>query len=133
MNYPLKQFMTQEKVQQVRNLLNNKQDYSTILTNLLFSANNPFQEGFPFVEDTTIKKKIAKQNQKFFKHKGIMAKIYLKNDKNNLHDHHREDETSDEDDYEPGKHSKIPKVVDMYTILNDLDIIKAERDHAIAQ
>jgi hypothetical protein len=42
MKYPLKQYMTQEKVKQVNNLLQNKQEYSTILANLLFSANNPF-------------------------------------------------------------------------------------------
>jgi hypothetical protein len=128
MKYPLKQFMTQEKLKQVNNLLENKKEYSTILANLLFSANNPFQEGFPFVEDTSFKKKFAKDYRKAFKKKGIMAKLYLESDKTS-HGDHNDDETSDEEDL---KKSKFPKVVDMYSILHELDQVKAARDEAYA-
>jgi hypothetical protein len=128
MKYPLKQFMTQEKLKQVNNLLENKKEYSTILANLLFSANNPFQEGFPFVEDTSFKKKLAKEHQKAFKKKGIMAKLYLESEKT-AHGDHNDDETSDEEDL---KKSRFPKVVDMYSILHELDQVKAARDEAYA-
>jgi hypothetical protein len=58
-----------------------------------------------------------------------MAKLYLKSEKTK-HSQHNEDETSDEDDIIK---SKFPKVIDMYSILSDLDHIKSERDEIIAQ
>lgn len=46
--------------------------------NLLFSANNPFQEGFPFVHDTSFKKKFAKRLNKTFEKRGTMRMLFEK-------------------------------------------------------
>jgi hypothetical protein len=51
--------MTKNNVQKVDELLDKNPQFSTILANLLFSANNPFQEGIPFVNDTSHKKVVA--------------------------------------------------------------------------
>jgi|LauGreDrversion4_2_1035121.scaffolds.fasta_scaffold45988_2 hypothetical protein len=58
-----------------------------------------------------------------------MAKIYLESGKTK-HSQHNEDETSDED---TNLKSKFPRVIDMYSILSDLDHLKAERDEILAQ
>jgi hypothetical protein len=51
-----------------------------------------------------------------------MEKIYLKPEKTNEHGH-VEEETSEEDESTNTK--KHPKVVDMYSILSDLDYLRA--------
>jgi hypothetical protein len=43
----------------------------------LFSANNPFQEGFPFMYDTAFQKNFAKKQQKCFHRRGIMSQILI--------------------------------------------------------
>ena len=78
--------MSQEKLQHVDNLLKNKPQFSTILANLLFSANNPFQEGFPFVHDTAHKKKFAKRQHKNFQKRGVMARIFNDSEGENSED-----------------------------------------------
>jgi len=50
-----------------------------------------------------------------------MAKLFLQSEKTK-HSQHNEDETSDEDELSK---SKFPKVVDMYSILSDMDYIKS--------
>jgi hypothetical protein len=44
---------------------------------LLFSANNPFQDGFPFVHDTAFKKKFSRKQQKNFTKRGVMAIVFV--------------------------------------------------------
>jgi hypothetical protein len=59
--YPSTHFMTSSKLSQIDSLLQHKPHFSTILGNLLFSANNPFQDNFPFMHDTSQKKSFAKR------------------------------------------------------------------------
>ena len=58
-----------------------------------------------------------------------MAKIYLDSIKGS-HGDHDGDETSDEDSKDA---QKLPRVVDMYSILHELDQVKAARDEVLAQ
>lgn len=66
------------------------------------------------MHDTAYKKKFAKQQQRVFKKRGIMATVMI-------------DSSEDEEEDESGE----TPVIDVYTVLSQLDRIKNERDDAL--
>jgi len=53
--FPKTHYMTKKTINHVENLMEYNQHFQCILANLIFSANNPFQENFPFIHDTSFK------------------------------------------------------------------------------
>ena len=100
--------MTQENLSKVDELLDKHPNFSTILANLLFSANNPFQEGQPFVHDTSFKKKFAKVQKKNFEKKGTIQLLFQD----------EFDENSDIEDYP----------IDIYSVISYIDSMKAQQN-----
>ena len=62
MEFPKTQYMSKKMINHVETLADSNPQFQSILANLIFSANNPFQENFPFIQDTTFKTKSANLN-----------------------------------------------------------------------
>eukprot|EP00347_Sterkiella_histriomuscorum_P021075 403335355 len=69
-------YMTHESQMKVQKLLTKNPGFSTVMHNLLNSAYNPFQEGLPFISDTSFKKRFASSMMKKFKTRGTLSWIY---------------------------------------------------------
>ncbi|CDW75493.1 UNKNOWN [Stylonychia lemnae] len=69
-------YMTQESIEKVQKIIAKNPQFSTVMNNLLNSAYNPFQEGFPFISDTSFKRKFANSMNKKFKTRGALSWIY---------------------------------------------------------
>jgi len=68
--------ITRDNLREINRLLDNNSDFSVILSNLLFSANNPFQSNFAFISDMSYTEKVAAKIQNDYEPTGSLSYIF---------------------------------------------------------
>lgn len=76
LEFPHRQVITKDNLREINRLLDNNSDFSVILSNLLFSANNPFQSNFAYVSDMSYTEKVAAKIAHDYEPTGSLSYIF---------------------------------------------------------
>lgn len=76
MRMPLKQVITRDNIQEVMSLQHTNKSFQVILANLLFSANNPFQEDVASIQDLQHQDKLDAKTKNDYGHSGSLSYVF---------------------------------------------------------
>ena len=74
--FPHRQVITRDNIREISRLLESNSDFSVILSNLFFSANNPFQSNFAFISDMSYTEKVTARIQNDYEPTGSLTYIF---------------------------------------------------------
>ena len=73
---PLKQVITRDNIQEVKGLQHTNKSFQVILANLLFSANNPFQEDVASIQDLQYQDRLDAKTKNDYGHSGSLSYVF---------------------------------------------------------